>query len=185
MRPLRVLFWRQRTVLYLQAKTARHEEDQETDNQGQESSGDDYSGHCSDSSSSYFLYHLSPLAFEASDASGKEEEEILAAQSECDGDLHDVQDLQGDEACCYISNNDVESTAMSSDQSSVSADHHEGYETDSNYCHSWKSSDEESVGDPDVRVDSCESDNSPHHHEPSTLPLFDGSNKTVLEALAR
>lgn len=35
----------------------------------------------------------------------------------------------------------------------------------------------------DVQVDS-ESDNSPHDHKPSTLPLFDGSNKTVLEALA-
>ena len=74
---------------------------------------------------------------------------------------------------------------MSSDESSVSGDHHhEGYETDSNYCDSSKPSDEESVGDPDVQVDSCESDNSPHDHEPSTLPLFDGDNKTVLEALA-
>ena len=79
---------------------------------------------------------------------------------------------------CYISDDDVESTAMSSDQSSVSGDHHhEGYETDSNYCDSSKSSDEESVGDPDVQVDSCESDNSPHDHEPLTLPLSDGSNK--------
>ena len=72
----------------MQAKTGRHEEDRETDNQGQESSGDDYSGHCSDSSSSYFLNHLSPVACEASDACGKEEEEILAVQSECNGDLH-------------------------------------------------------------------------------------------------
>ena len=67
------------TVLYVQAKTATREEDRETDNQGQESSGDDYLGHCSDSSSSYFLNHLSPVACEGSDASGKEEEEILAA----------------------------------------------------------------------------------------------------------
>lgn len=88
-------------VLYVQAKTATHE-DREIDNQGQESSADNYSGHCSDSSLSYFLNYLSPVACEASDASGKEEEEILAAQSECNGDLHDVQDLQVDEACCYI-----------------------------------------------------------------------------------
>lgn len=66
-------------VLYVQAKTATREEDRETDNQGQESSGDDYLGHFSDSSSSYFLNHLSPVACEGSDASGKEEEEILAA----------------------------------------------------------------------------------------------------------
>lgn len=66
-------------VLYVQAKTTTREEDRETDNQGQESSGDDYLGHFSDSSSSYFLNHLSPVACEGSDASGKEEEEILAA----------------------------------------------------------------------------------------------------------
>lgn len=70
-----VRLWRQCTV----RKTATREEDRETDNQGQESSGDDYLGHCSDSSSSYFLNHLSPVACEGSDASGKEEEEILAA----------------------------------------------------------------------------------------------------------
>lgn len=105
-------------------QTATREEDRETDNQGQESSGDDYLGHCSDSSSSYFLNHLSPVACEGSDASGKEEEEILAAQSECNRDLHDVQDLQRDEACCYISDDAVESTVMSSDKSSVSGDHH-------------------------------------------------------------
>ena len=50
-----------------------------------------------------------------------------------------------------------------------------------NYSDSSKSSDAESVVV--VQVDS-ESDNSPHDHKPSTLPLFDGSNKTVLEALA-
>lgn len=66
-------------VLYVQAKIATREEDRETDNQGQESSGDDYLGHCSDSSSNYFLNHLSPVPCQGSDASGKEEEEILAA----------------------------------------------------------------------------------------------------------
>ena len=50
-----------------------------------------------------------------------------------------------------------------------------------NYSDSSKSSVAESVVV--VQVDS-ESDNSPHDHKPSTLPLFDGSNKTVLEALA-
>ena len=70
------------------------------------------------------MNHLSPVTCEASNASGKEEEEILAAQAECNSDPHDVQDLQGDEACCYISNDAIESTAMSSDESSVSGDHH-------------------------------------------------------------
>ena len=38
--------------------------------------------------------------------------------------LHDVQDLQGDEACCFISDDAIESTTMSSEESSVSGDHH-------------------------------------------------------------
>jgi len=76
---------------------------QKSDDQGQELLGNDYSGQSLDSSSSSFLNHQSPVS-ETSGASGEENEEILAAQSECDGDLH-VQD-------CYISAGDDDEESM-------------------------------------------------------------------------